>query len=102
MVELSPAYDLVNSTLVLARLKEELALPIRGKKNKFTQDDFIEYFAIDQLKMTRAVCNTTMQEFRAVLPKWNHLIEHSFLLEQSKNDFRKIVKERLSRFGMVF
>lgn len=39
-VELSPAYDLLNTTMVL-RSKEEIALPLRGKKNNLSKEDFI-------------------------------------------------------------
>jgi serine/threonine protein kinase HipA of HipAB toxin-antitoxin module len=40
-VELSPAYDLVNTTLVLAS-QEEIALPIRGKKNRLSRADLVD------------------------------------------------------------
>lgn len=39
--ELSPCYDLLNSTLALGgRALEESALPLSGKKKNFTQNDF--------------------------------------------------------------
>jgi hypothetical protein len=44
MVELSPAYDLVNTTIVLCRAQEELALPLKGKKKNLTKDDLVRYY----------------------------------------------------------
>ncbi len=44
-VELSPAYDLVNTTIALKTPAKELALPLRGKKNNLQSQDFFEYLA---------------------------------------------------------
>jgi serine/threonine-protein kinase HipA len=42
--ELSPAYDLLNSSIVLKGDKEEIALPLKGKKSNLTSDILIGYF----------------------------------------------------------
>ncbi len=49
VVRLSPAYDFVNSTIVLARAKEQLALPLNGKKSNFRREDFVEYYGRERL-----------------------------------------------------
>ena len=51
-VELSPAYDLLNSTIIL-NSEEELALPLNGKKNRLHKDDFLIYFAKERLGLTQ-------------------------------------------------
>jgi serine/threonine-protein kinase HipA len=40
-VELTPAYDLVNTTIALRAAREELALPLQGKKSKLTRNDLL-------------------------------------------------------------
>ena len=45
VVRLSPAYDFVNSTIILANPKEQLALPISGKKSNIRREDMIDYYA---------------------------------------------------------
>src|SRR5208282_995547 len=42
-VELSPAYDLINTTIAI-HAKEEIALPLRGKKSRLTSTDLIDYY----------------------------------------------------------
>src|SRR5882724_11657416 len=42
-VDLSPAYDFVNSTIALPNAKEEMALPIRGKRSNLTRSDIFDY-----------------------------------------------------------
>lgn len=51
LCEFSPAYDLVNSSIVM-NTSEELALPLRGKKSRLTPSDFIEYFGKERLHLT--------------------------------------------------
>ena len=48
ITELSPSYDLINTTIVM-NSKEEIALSLNGKKNKLKKNDFIEYLVIKQL-----------------------------------------------------
>lgn len=42
IVQLSPAYDLLNSTLALPGATEELALPLRGKKSNLKRTDLVD------------------------------------------------------------
>ena len=43
-IDLSPAYDLLNSTIAMGNAQEELALPIRGKKSNLTNKRSLELF----------------------------------------------------------
>lgn len=99
-VELSPAYDLVNSTLVLSAPKEELALPLQGKKKNITRNDLVKYFAIERLGIAERVCIATLEEFRACLPKWKALISRSFLPQRDQKRYYDIVQERATRLDL--
>ncbi len=96
-IELSPAYDLVNSTLVLAAPKEELALSIRGKKKNLTRNDLIKYFARERLKIPQTVCDFVIQDFCTALPEWKKMISKSFLFEKTKKNYLAITCERAER-----
>ena len=67
-VELSPAYDLLNSTIILDS-QEELALPLRGKKNKLTKDDFLVYFAKECLGLTQKSIRQTVSRIVWAFPR---------------------------------
>ena len=43
VIRLTPAYDLINSTIVM-NSKEEIALPLNGKKSNLKRSDLLEYF----------------------------------------------------------
>lgn len=98
--ELSPAYDLVNSTLALAgAAKEEVALPIRGKKSKLTRKDLLEYFP-SYLKLQDKLVADIIDDFKNCLPGWKELIGISFLKEDSKEQYAQLVEERAARLQL--
>ena len=96
-IGLSPAYDLLNTTIAKKNTKEELALPLNGKKNNLKRRDFIEHFAIERLQLnTTTITNVFDQTYRA-LPTWNSLINRSFLSDAMKNKYLALLDERCNR-----
>lgn len=99
IVALSPAYDQVNSALLLSD-PEDLALPLHGKKRGLTRRDLFRYFGEERLGLRPQVLASLEQEIVAVRPEWHRLIMASFLSEESKARYREIVEDRLKRMGM--
>jgi len=97
----SPCYDLLNSTLALGgEAAEESALPLKGKKSRFTGKDFLGYLARDRLELTAKVTNSISEELEAAVSPWKKVIEKSFLPFNRKEQYRNIVMERAGRlFG---
>src|SRR5699024_8969206 len=54
-IALSPAYDLLNTTIVLPNATEEMALPLMGKKSNFNYELFFGYFGAERLKLNDKV-----------------------------------------------
>lgn len=92
-VQLSPAYDLLNTTIVM-KVTEELALPLNGKKNNLNRNLFFNYYAIDRLNLTERVIDQVDQEFRSSIDSWKSLIEKSFLTEELKQEYWEVVSQR--------
>lgn len=92
-VQLSPAYDLLNTTIVM-KVTEELALPLNGKKNNLNRNLFFNYYAIDRLNLTERVIDQVDQEFRSSIDSWKSLIEKSFLTEELKQEYWKVISQR--------
>ena len=92
-VELSPAYDLLNSTIVI-NSGEELALPLNGKKNKLRKDDFIDYFAKRRLGLTPKLIDQTFQRIAKAYPQWIDLIQKSFLSTKMKTNYLELLRSR--------
>jgi len=92
-VELSPAYDLLNSTIIF-NSQEELALPLNGKKNMLKTNDFLVYFAKERLELTPKTIEQTLSRIEKAFPKWIDLIQKCFLSEEMKLRYIKLINER--------
>ncbi len=99
-VELSPAYDLLNSTIPNPRSREELALPLHGKKSNLRANDFWRYLAGERLGLTPALIDQTRARFAAACTDWPSRIEASFLSAEMKTRYLTLLTERRSRLGV--
>lgn len=98
-IALSPAYDLLNTTIVLANPTEEMALPLQGKKSNFSRDIFVEYFGKERLGMNEKVLGTIEKEFRQAYPAWERLVEISFLSREKKEAYINVLEQRKRTLG---
>lgn len=95
-VELSPAYDLVNSTIVYPA-KEETALPIRGKKSNLNPLDLLKYMGEERLGMTAPDIKEHLAVFETTLDPWQRLIAQSFLSAKMQSRYQELLMERWRR-----
>lgn len=95
-IEFSPAYDLLNSSIVL-RSEEELALPLAGKRKKLKREHFLDYYAKERLGLNSAVITQELERFARVKPTWVSWIQRSFLPQEHKTQYEKLVEDRFRR-----
>jgi len=93
-VGLSPAYDFLNSTIVLDNSAEQTALPLRGKKNKLKRADLIDYYAMEKLALNRVTVEEVLNQISKTAPLWNERISDSFLSDEMKTKYLKVLEER--------
>ena len=98
-MELAPVYDLVNTFIILAT-KEEIALPVNGKKSKLTPEDLIEYFGRQRLGMTEKIISQTISEFQDINSTWMRLVEVSFLSPEMKQKYARMLSSRFKRLNL--
>ena len=97
VIGLSPAYDLLNTTIALPHPEEELALPLNGKKNRLKRLDLVDYFGGDRLQLTNRVIDKVMLELKQVRTTWEKLLAVSFLSEQMKDKYLSVLEDRFLR-----
>jgi len=100
VVSLTPAYDLLNTSLVLENAKEESALPLDRRKKKLTQKLWLDYFCKERLKLSEAQIGRIIQELKDAMPVLEGLIRQSLLSEQLQLGYRKILHDRTERLGI--
>jgi serine/threonine-protein kinase HipA len=99
-VELSPVYDLLNSTMILDS-GEELALPLKGKKNRLTREDFMDYFAKERLGLMDKAISRTIRDLESAYPLWLDLLGRSFLSDKRKAMYRSLLERRARTLGLL-
>ncbi len=92
---LTPAYDLLNVTIVNPEDREELALTIAGKKKKFTKSHFEEFGK--GLGLTPKQIAGVFKRFERNKKKAVNWIENSFLSDNMKSQYLKVLEERYNR-----
>ena len=97
IIALSPAYDLLNTTIVLPRPEEELALPLNGKKNGLKQQDFVDYFGRDRLQLTNRIIDKVLLELKQLRKSWEALLATSFLSAEMKGKYLSVLDDRFER-----
>ena len=95
MYQLTPAYDLLNVAIANPKDKEELALPLSGRKNNLNLDGFVN--AAITMGLEKNVVLRLIDGLHDALPKWKMLINNSFLSEELKIMYEETILSRLSR-----
>lgn len=90
---LTPAYDMLATTLVMPEDPEELALTLNGKKRKLRKADFIK--SITASGVDEKVIDNMARRFGRVLPKWFELIDRSFLPEDLCRAYKNLILRRM-------
>lgn len=93
--QLAPAYDLLNTLLVMPSDTEELALTLNAKKKKITLQDFQK--AVINSGLDEKVFQNTLRKFRTVQPDWFAFIDQSFLPQEMKTGYIEMIKKRMNR-----
>lgn len=95
--DLSPAYDLLPSSLLINET-EELALTLNSRKSKLTRADFETAMRAAGLN-ERAIANL-FKRFAKALPKWKEFIALGFVSEVFKERYRALIAERAARMDL--
>jgi serine/threonine-protein kinase HipA len=95
--ELSPAYDLLNTAIVMPEDKEESALTINEKKRKLNRNDF--QVLATSLKINNKSLEAIYERFESILPTWLSWIDQSFLTEEFKDEYTHLITDRFKKLN---
>ena len=98
-VELSPAYDLLNSTIVLKGDTEEIALSLKGKKSNLNRNILIDYFGRERCNLTDKIIERFLKKIQKEIPAWFNLIDISFLSGEMKEKYKNLLYKRIDILG---
>lgn len=96
---LSPFYDLLPASVVNPLDTEELALTLNAKKRKLKYNDFLA--AYETSGLSKKVLDNTLELFRYALPEMKEVLEKSFVSDEYKSKFSKLMDERYTQMGLL-
>lgn len=93
---LAPAYDLLAVLLADPEDNEEMAMSftVGGAKSGFDRNTFMTAFTQSGIPAT--VADKLIERMKSYLPKWKELISQSFLPEEMKTDYYRLLGQRLN------
>ena len=94
-VILSPAYDLVATKLLIPTDKEELALPINGKKSNLRKSDFDKFGKY--LGLSEIVLNNLYKKISSSKQLLIDFIDKSFLQKETINNYKELISNRYNK-----
>ncbi len=100
ITSLTPAYDLLNTTIVMKHASEEIALPISGRKRNLSRKDFINYFAVERLGLNDRTIDSVISTLMRAIPVWEGEIAISFLSDGMKEDYTSLLHSRRNILGL--
>lgn len=95
--ELTPAYDMLSTALVIPEDKEELALTLNGKKRKLNRQDFETVMKTSGVD--KKVISNIFKKFINIKEEWMAYTDISFLPSNMKKAYKNLLHNRLSELG---
>lgn len=97
LIKLSPAYDLLNTTIANKGAREEFALPLAGKKSKFTREHLVNYLGHQRLGLHSRILDDELEIIHNNLAKMSGLLARSFLSQDLKEKYQAMLEARALR-----
>ena len=91
---LTPAYDLLNTLLVIPEDTEELALTLNGKKSRLTRHDFEQ--AMLGSGLNEKVISNIFHRFERITPQWESCVRSSFLPTNLQDTYWALIQQRIA------
>ncbi|MBU2445229.1 MAG: HipA domain-containing protein [Bacteroidetes bacterium] len=99
-VGLSPAYDLLNTTIIVSNALEEIALPLAGKKRNLNLKILIDYFGKERLNLNYKIISQVLDKIKSAFDDWEKMITNSFLSSPVREKYFELVKARREIIGL--
>lgn len=96
---LTPAYDLLNVSMANPDDTEELALTLNGRKKHIKKEDFLNAMSLSGI--APKVFENMLEKYRKLLPRFNEMIDQSFLDDESKDVYKQGIASRLCKIAVA-
>jgi serine/threonine-protein kinase HipA len=98
--KITPAYDFLNSSIVLKGDIEEIAFSIKGGKSNLTRKIIVDYFGKERCGLADKVIEKIMVSINTALSSWFELIGMSFLSNVLQEKYIGLLQKRIKVLGL--
>ena len=95
VVRLTPAYDLLNATVVNPKDDEELALTLNGRKKNLKREDFVN--AAKTMEIEAVTVTKLIRKYEKLLPSMIQCVQNSFLNDELKTAYIELLNDRIGK-----
>ena len=95
--KLAPFYDLLCTNIIIPSDKEEMALTLNGKKRNLTKNDFLEF--AKSVEIDQKIANKLILKIVSYKEEILKTIDESLLSNKFKNNFKRLVIDRIARLS---
>ena len=88
---------MLNAAIINPKDDEELALTLNGRKKKLQREDFTR--SAVTLGIENVIVERLINKYIKLLPKFETVIQNSFLSVELKEKYGELLKERLARLA---
>lgn len=97
-IALAPAYDLLSTALLIPEDREEMALPLNGRKARLERTDFEALGR--NLHLGDRVIEATFDRMAAARGAWEETLARGFLREETAAGYAELMTARMARLGL--
>ena len=98
-VELSPGYDLLNSTISMKNAIEEIALPLKGKKKNIKRKLLFDYYGMERMELKSKTLEAEEENMFEKRAELESLILKSFLNNEMREKYMSLLDDRYNIFN---
>ena len=98
-IQLSPAFDLVNTKVAMPADTEEMALTINAKKRKLKKTDFL--IMAKTLGISERSTQNSFEKFARLMPGIKQWIDDSFLPPKAKRLYNDVMHSHSERMELL-
>lgn len=97
--QLSAAYDMLPTNLILPEDTEETALMLNATKKRIKKTDFETAF--ETMKIDAKSVENIFKKFKEIIPSWFDFIDQSFLSGDMKENYKILIRERAEKLELM-
>jgi serine/threonine-protein kinase HipA len=98
-IELSPAYDLLNSTIAMKDPQHEVALPLKGQTKKLSRKLLTDYLPKEKLMLSEKVYGDVIDDLLDKKEDFKTLISRSMLSDEMQLKYLDLLEQRFKNLS---